>query len=86
MTFVTTFLLGLIYLNVPAVAVREFGVPFAVGALIPMLLVVPVLHRVLIKGEPLRFPLFLVLAMVLLVLHALSALGGIRPHESLASD
>ncbi len=84
MTFVTTLLLGLIYLNVPAVAVREFGVPFAVGALIPMLLVVPVLHRVLIKGEPLRFPLFLVLALMLLVLHAFSALGSIRPHESLA--
>ncbi|MCR9259292.1 MAG: O-antigen ligase family protein [Pseudomonadaceae bacterium] len=83
MIFVTSLLLGLIYLNVPAVAVREFGVPFAVGALIPMLLVVPVLHRVLIKGEPLRFPLFLVLALVLLVLHAFSALGSIRPHESL---
>lgn len=84
MTFVATFLLGLIYLNVPAVMVREFGVPFSVGALIPILLIVPVLHRVLIKGEPLRFPLFLVLALVLLVLQALSALGAIRPHESLA--
>ena len=76
-------ILFLIYLNVPAVAVREYGVPVMVGAALSMLLVIPVLRAVLLRGEPLRLPGLLIAAHVLLVVHAASAYFAVRPAESL---
>jgi len=79
----TAGILFLIYLNAPAVAVRMHGAPFALAAAVPLALAVPVAHRVLVRGEPLRFPGVLVAAGGMLLLHGLSALGSIEPHVSL---
>ena len=83
MIFLTTFVLFLVYLNAPAVAVRVHGAPFVFAAAVPMVLAVPVAHRVLIRGEPLRFPLVLVAAIALLAVQLTSAIFSERPFESL---
>ncbi len=71
-----------IYLNVPAVAVREFGVPFMAGAALPLLLLIPFAHAILVRGEPLRLPGLLMVGFVLLLVHATSAYFAVRPDES----
>ncbi|MGE0621964.1 MAG: O-antigen ligase family protein [Pseudomonadales bacterium] len=71
-----------IYLNVPAVAVREFGVPFFAGAAIPLLLAIPLAHSLVVRGEPLRLPGLLIAGMILLAVHAVSAYFAVRPDES----
>ena len=83
MIYLTAFILFLVYLNAPAVAVRVHGAPFLFAAAVPMVLAVPVAHRVLIRGEPLRFPLVLAAAVSLLAVHTLSAIFSARPFESL---
>ena len=80
----TSITLLVIYLNVPAVLVREFGVPFFVGALLPLALLIPFAQRVLIAKQPIRLPSLLLAALLLLVIHSISAIGAIRPHESLS--
>ncbi len=85
MSWLGPIVLFLIYLNVPAVAVRVHGAPFALAALVPMTLAVPVAYRVLVRGEALRFPNVLVAAAAMLLLHAVSALVSIRPYESMDS-
>ncbi len=83
MTWLTAFVLFLIYLNAPAVAVRIHGAPFMVAALVPMMLAIPVAHRVLQRGEPLRFPRVIIAAFAMLFVHASSALLSSRPYESI---
>lgn len=75
--------LFVIYLNVPAVAVREFGAPYLVGAAVPLLLLIPFLHSILLRGETLRLPGLLIAAFGLIIVHAVSAYFAIRPSESL---
>jgi len=79
----TAGLLFLVYLNVPAVAVRIHGAPFMLGAAVPMALALPVLHRMLVRSEPLRVPSVMIAAVVMLLLQGLSALASDRPLESL---
>lgn len=83
MTVFAAFVLFLIYLNVPAVAVREYGVPVMFGAAVSLLLVIPVIKAVLLRGDPVRLPGLLLAALVLLVVHAASAYFAVRPAESL---
>lgn len=78
-------LLFLLYLNAPAVAVRIHGAPYVLAAVVPLALAIPVAHKVFVRGEPLRFPIPLVVASLMLGLHALSALASDRPGESLES-
>lgn len=74
--------LFVVYLNVPAVAVREYGAPFLAGAAIPLLLLIPLAHALFLRGEPLRLPGLLIAGVVLLLVHATSAYFSIRPDES----
>lgn len=85
MIWLTTAILFLVYLNAPAVAVRVHGAPFVLGALVPLALIIPVAHRVLVRGEEFRFPRLIIAAIVMLLLHALSSLVSIRPYESVAT-
>ena len=85
MTWIAPVTLFLLYLNVPAVAVRIHGAPFVLAALVPMMLALPVAHRVLLRGEPLRFPTMLLAAFAMSCLQLLSALHSARPNESLPS-
>lgn len=52
---VTLCVLALIYSNAPVILVRQHGVPAALGALVPMALLIPVLHRALVRRQPLWF-------------------------------
>jgi len=81
--WLSTAVLFLVYLNAPAVAVRVHGAPFALGALVPLALVVPVAWRVLVRGEELRFPNVLLATALMLALHGLSAVFSVRPMESM---
>jgi len=83
MIWLTAGVLFLVYLNAPAVAVRVHGAPFALAAVVPLALALPVAYRVLIRGEELRFPTVMVVALGMLVLNALSALLSARPLESI---
>jgi O-antigen ligase len=83
MKWVTPLVLFLLYLNAPAVAVRIHGAPFLLGAVVPLMLAIPVAHRVIVRGEPIRFPNMLIVAAAMLALHTVSALGSIRPFESM---
>lgn len=83
MIWLTASVLFLLYVNAPAVAVRIHGAPFALGALVPMTLAIPVAYRVLIRGEAFRFPLPLIVAVGMLALNTVSALTSIRPFESI---
>jgi O-antigen ligase len=80
----TSITLFIIYLNVPAVLVREFGLPFFMGALLPLALLIPFGHRILIEKAPIRLPGLLIVALVLVLVHSISALVSIRPHDSLS--
>jgi O-antigen ligase len=85
MIWLTSILLFLIYLNAPAVAVRIHGAPFFLGALVPLALAIPVAHRVLVRNEELRFPRLLMAAVVMLLLHMVSALSSFYPQESMTA-
>lgn len=83
MIALTAGILFLIYLNAPAVAVRMHGAPFILAAVVPLALVIPVAHRVLVQNEELRFPKLLVAAVFMIILNTVSALMSISPHESI---
>ena len=85
MKWLTPGILFLLYLNAPAVAVRIHGAPFLFAALVPLALAIPVAHRVLIRGESVRFPNLLLAAFAMLLLHSISALISIRPDEAMDS-
>ena len=53
---IITITIFLVYLNAPVVLAREHGLPLLFAAVVPMLLAVPVAYRVVMRGEPLRFP------------------------------
>jgi O-antigen ligase len=84
-SWIAPVILFLLYLNVPAVAVRMHGAPFILGAIVPLALGVPVAHRVIVRGEPIRLPKLLVAATVMLGLHAVSAIFSAQPSASIDS-
>ncbi|MEZ5552342.1 MAG: O-antigen ligase family protein [Pseudomonadales bacterium] len=83
MSAFAAFILFVIYLNVPAVAVREYGIPFVAGAAIPLLLLIPMFERIVLQSQPLRFPALIIAAAVLLCIQATGAFLAIYPEESL---
>lgn len=85
MIALTTLILFLVYLNAPVVAVRVHGAPFILGAAVPLALAIPVAHKVFVRGEALRFPRLLLAAIVMLLVHGLSALTSVRPDESMGT-
>ncbi len=85
MTRLISITVFLVYLNVPTVLVRDYGLPMLFAAVVPMLLAVPVAHRVFNRGEALRFPGLIIAALLMLACHTASALLSSRPHVSLNS-
>lgn len=53
MTLLAVFL---IYTNAPAIAVKFHGLPYIIGALFPLLMVIPLFNFVIIKKQPLIIP------------------------------
>lgn len=66
--------IGLIYTNAAVVAVRFHGVPFFVGASVPLLLVVPLARDLIVRRLPVVAPPMLRWLFVLLFIHLVSAL------------
>lgn len=83
MSKLTGCILFLTYLNVPAVLVREHGLPLAVAAAVPLLLAIPIAYRLLWQGAPIRFPPLLWAAAALLAVQGVSALGAADPASSM---
>jgi len=81
-TALTAGVLFLVYVNAPAVAVRVHGAPLLVAAAVPMALALPVAHKILVRGEPVRLPGLLLAALAMLLLHGMSALASARPSAS----
>lgn len=77
-----SFTIFMIYMNVPAVLVSEYGVPRPVALAVPLLLAIPVAYRVLVNGESLRFPGLIIAALIMLACHTLSALLSANPGKS----
>jgi O-antigen ligase len=75
----------LIYMNVPAVMVTEHGVPKPVALLVPLLLVLPVAYRVLLRGESVRFPGMILAALLMLACHSVSALVSGNPAKAIGT-
>lgn len=73
----------LVYVNAPTVLIRQHGLPTLVGALVLLPLVVIVAHRIVNRGEALRFPAFILAALIMLACHAASALLSDRPYVGL---
>jgi O-antigen ligase len=69
----------LVYVNAPVVLINEFGLPMAAAAAVILPLVLLVAHRVINLGEALRFPWFIIAALVMLACHTVSALMSDRP-------
>ena len=83
MTAFITIIVFLVYVNAPTVLVGQLGLPPLFAAVVPLLLVVLVAHRVVNRGEVLRFPGLIIAALVMLACHTVSALVSSRPHESM---
>lgn len=66
--------IALIYTNAAVVAVRFHGVPFFVGATVPLLLVVPLARDLIVRRLPVVAPPMLKWLFVLLFIHLISAL------------
>ena len=52
---VTVAVIALVYANAPVILTRHGGNPL-IGSLVPMALLIPLVHRLLLKGEPLTLP------------------------------
>ena len=70
----TLFVLAVLYSNAAAISVQLHGVPYPVAALLPLLLVVPLAHVLVVRREPLVVTPALRLIVVLLVAEILSAI------------
>lgn len=66
--------LAILYSNAAVVAVRFHGVPFFVGALVPLLLVVPLARDLIVRRLPVVAPPMLGWMVVFLLIHLISAL------------
>ncbi len=63
----------LLYINAPVVAARFHGAPSSVNLLLPILLLIPLVHRVVLRREPLVVNAVLGLMLLYLAVSALSA-------------
>ena len=63
----------LLYINAPVVATRFHGVPSVINLIIPILLLIPLVHRVVLRREPLVVNAVLGLMLLYLAVSALSA-------------
>jgi O-antigen ligase len=68
---------AILYSNAAVVAVRFHGVPFFVGAFVPLLLVVPLARDLVVRRLPIVAPPMLGWMVVLLLIYLLSALFSI---------
>ena len=66
--------IAILYSNAAVVAVRFHGVPFFVGAFVPLLLVVPLARDLVVRRLPVVAPPMLGWMVVLLLIHLVSAL------------
>ena len=66
--------LAILYTNAAVVAVRFHNVPFIVGALVPLLLIVPLARDLVVRRLPVVAPPMLGWMVVLLFIHLVSAL------------
>ena len=73
---------GLVYLNLPATAVKEYGIPRSAAALVPLMLVFPVAVN-LVCGRRLRLDGTLMMLLGLLALQAISTTVSAHPDEAL---
>jgi hypothetical protein len=73
----------LFYANVATVLARQLGLPTRVSALVLLPLVAIVAYRILIRGEALRFPVFIIAALIMLAWFTVSALLSARPDVGL---
>lgn len=73
----------LLYLNVPAVLVRDHGLPLTIGAIVPLLLVVPLVFR-LYRRERLVFDRTFLLLLVYLVVQVVST--SVSTHQDVATQ
>jgi len=71
-----------LYSNVAVIAIRFHGVPRFVGAAIPLLLVVPILHRTVVQRERFVVPPVVPLLFLLLSIQLLGVLFAREPAES----
>jgi putative inorganic carbon (HCO3(-)) transporter len=68
--------LAILYANVPVVAANHHGVPGAVGMALPLLLVAPLLHHVLVGRRPLTLGLVGPLLVLYGLVHLAATLAG----------
>lgn len=74
-----------LYTNVAVVAVQFHGVPFAVAAAFPLLLIAPVAQAILFRGESLIIPPAAPFVALFLLVQALGAVFSIDPSGAKAS-
>ena len=70
-TFLTFFLL---YANLPIVAMKYHGIPFAVAAAVPFLLLIPIAYNVFFRGERICFPMTALPILVFFIIQTLSTI------------
>ena len=69
----------LIYMNAPVVLVKVHGLPQLTLLSVPILLAIPMAYRVLICGEVVRFPGLIIVGVLMLACHSVSAMASINP-------
>jgi hypothetical protein len=81
--FYTLLAIGLVYLNVPVVAVRFHGAPMVVGMMIPMLLVIPIVHRWLFQRQAVKVDVVFQLATLFVLVKLFATLFSDNREASL---
>lgn len=79
----TILVLFLIYSNLSVVAVKFHGLPFIMGAAVPLLLLIPLFDRLIIRREPIVFVDSLPWIALFLFIQFIGALFARFPEESL---
>lgn len=79
----TLLVVFVLFTNAAAIAVNNHGVPFIVGAGVPLLLAIPVAYAVLIRREPIVIDPVLPLALIFLGVQIASALFAENQRSSL---
>ena len=74
----TLLVVFLVYANVPAVAVNDHGVPLLLGAVVPLVLIVPLAHH-LYRGEKIVVNMTFLLIILFLVVQIVSTLHSAHP-------
>ena len=72
-----------IYSNTPALATKFHGVPFIAAAAVPLLLLIPIGFRVVLRREPIFVSRILWLIFAFSLIQVVGALNSVRPELSL---